>query len=286
MSLWEAALLGVIQGLTEFLPISSTAHLLVARQLMHHDNPRDAFTTAIQLGTLVAVFVYFRADVARLLRALWSDITHFRPGTTPDARLGWKIVVGTVPVVVCGVVFKHQIKEKLYGTWVIAGAAIVFALLLLAAEMWSKRRANHGIPGRSEEDITWRDAILVGCFQALALIPGASRSGTTITAGLFAGLSRPAAARFSFLLSLPSVLGAGLKEMYDDRHELFSSGGNVRNLVVGTAVAGVVGYASIAWLLGYLKRHPTYVFVIYRLLLAAALMAMLSAGWISDEVGG
>ena len=142
MSLWEAVVLGVIQGLTEFLPISSTAHLLVARQLMGHDDPRDAFTTAIQLGTLVAVYVYFRADVLRLLRALWSDITHLRPGTTPDARLGWKIVAGTVPAVVCGTLFKDFIKGTLYGTWVIAAAAAVFALLLMASEMWSKRRAS------------------------------------------------------------------------------------------------------------------------------------------------
>jgi len=278
MSLWEAVVLGVIQGLTEFLPISSTAHLLVARQLMHHDNPRDAFTTAIQLGTLVAVFVYFRADVARLVRALWSDVKARRPGSTPDARLGWKIVAGTVPVVVCGLLFKGFIKDKLYETWVIAAAAIAFALLLVAAEMSARRRANAGLPGRPEDDITWRDAILIGCFQALALIPGASRSGVTITAGLFAGLSRPAAARFSFLLSLPSILGAGLKEMYDDRRELFGSSDNVVHLVVGAAVAGVVGYLSIAWLLGYLKRHATYGFVVYRLLLAAALFAMLSAG--------
>jgi undecaprenyl-diphosphatase len=282
MSLWEAVVLGVIQGLTEFLPISSTAHLLVARQLMGHPDPRDAFTTAIQLGTLVAVYVYFRADVVRLLRALWSDTKAMRPGTTADARLGWKIVVGTLPAVVCGALLKDFIKGKLYGTWVIAGAAVVFSLLLVASEMWSKRRATRGLPGRAEEDVTWADAVFIGCFQALALVPGTSRSGTTITAGLFAGLSRPAAARFSFLLSLPSILGAGLKEMYDDRHKLFASGENVLNLVVGTAVAGVVGYASIAWLLGYLKRHPTYVFVVYRLLLAAILVAMLSAGWIKD----
>jgi undecaprenyl-diphosphatase len=276
MSLWEAVVLGIIQGLTEFLPISSTAHLLVARQLMGHENPRDAFTTAIQLGTLVAVYVYFRADVIRLLQALWSDIKALRPCSTPDAVLGWKIVAGTVPAVVCGVVLKGFIKGTLYGTWVIAAAAIVFSLLLVAAELWSKRRANRGLSGRSAEDVTWLDAIFIGCFQAMALIPGASRSGTTITAGLFAGLSRPAAARFSFLLSLPSILGAGLKEMYDDRTELFASGGNILNLVVGTAVAGVVGYLSIAWLLGYLKRHPTYVFVIYRLLLAATLIALLA----------
>jgi undecaprenyl-diphosphatase len=280
MSLWEAALLGVIQGLTEFLPISSTAHLLVARQLMGHDNPRDAFTTAIQLGTLVAVFVYFRADVARLLWALLADIKAMRPGTTPDARLGWKIVVGTVPVVICGLVLKDFIKGTLYNTSNIAIAAIVFALLLLLAELLSKRRA-----GRGDDEITWRDALLIGAFQALALIPGASRSGVTITAGLFAGLSRPAAARFSFLLSLPSMLGAGFKEMYDDRRELFANSADVTNLVVGMTVAGIVGYASIAWLLGYLKHHPTYVFVVYRLLLAGAIFWMLAAGWIKSSVG-
>jgi undecaprenyl-diphosphatase len=277
MSLWEAVLLGVIQGLTEFLPISSTAHLLVARRLMGHEKPEDAFTTAIQLGTLVAVFIYFRTDVARLLHALVADIKALRPCSTPDARLGWKIVVGTVPAVAAGALFKHQIKEVLYNTPFIAAAAVVFALLLMAAEMWSKRRANRGLAGRPEEDITWADAIFIGCFQALALIPGASRSGTTITAGLFVGLSRPAAARFSFLLSLPSILGAGLKEMYDDRKELFASGDEVLKLVVGAAVAGVVGYLSIAWLLGYLKRHPTYVFVVYRLLFAAVLIGLLAA---------
>ena len=286
MSLWEAVVLGVIQGLTEFLPISSTAHLLVARRLMGHAKPEDAFTTAIQLGTLVAVFVYFRADVARLLRALLSDLKVLRPGTTPDARLGWKIVAGTVPVVACGMAFKDFIKGTLYKPSVMAAAAIGFGLLLLAAEMWSRRRANRGLPARPEEDITWRDALLMGCFQALALVPGASRSGVTITAGLFAGLSRPAAARFSFLLSLPSILGAGLKDMYDDRDKLFHTGADVVNLLVGGAVAAVVGYWSIAWLLGYLKRHPTYVFVVYRLFLAAAILAMLSAGWISDAVSG
>lgn len=284
MSLWEAVVLGVIQGLTEFLPVSSTAHLLVARRLMGHEHPEDAFTTAIQLGTLVAVFVYFRADIARLLRALVSDIQALRPGTTPDARLGWKIVAGTVPVVVCGLAFKHFIKGTLYKPSVMAAAAIGFGIMLLAAEMWSKQRANRGVPGRGEDDITWGDALLIGCFQALALVPGASRSGVTITAGLFAGLSRPAAARFSFLLSLPSILGAGLKEMYDDRHELFGSGHEVLDLVVGAGVAAVVGYWSIAWLLGYLKRHPTYVFVVYRLFLAAAILALLSAGWMSDAI--
>ncbi|HEX3147716.1 MAG TPA: undecaprenyl-diphosphatase UppP [Gemmataceae bacterium] len=277
MSLWEAVVLGVIQGLTEFLPISSTAHLLIARQLMGHANPRDYFTTAIQLGTLVAVFVYFRADIVRLLKALVSDIRALRPGTTADARLGWKIVVGTLPVVVCGFAFKPFIKGPLYDTSSIAAAAIVFGLLLLTSEMWSRRRTSAGQPGRGEDEVTWRDAILIGCFQALALIPGASRSGVTITAGLLAGLSRPAAARFSFLLSLPSILGAGLFELYENRKELASNSDQAANLLVGAAVAGIVGYLSIAWLLGYLKKHATYGFVIYRLVLGATLFGLLWA---------
>jgi undecaprenyl-diphosphatase len=235
MSLWEAVLLGVIQGLTEFLPISSTAHLLVARQLMGHSDPRDAFTTAIQLGTLVAVFVYFRADLYRLTRAVLADLRAGRLATSPDARLVWLMAVATVPVVVCGLLFKDFIKGTLYDTPVIAGAAVGFALLMLAAELRARKRA-----GRGETEVTWQDAVFVGLFQALALIPGASRSGVTITAGLFAGLSRPAAARLSFLLSLPAILGAGIKDTYDDRDKLFTTGADVLNLLVGGAVAAVV----------------------------------------------
>ncbi len=274
MAPWEAGLLGIVQGLTEFLPISSTAHLLLARQLLGHPDARDSFTTAIQLGTLVAVFAYFRADIARLLRALVADIRAMRLGSTPDAVLGWKIVVGTVPVVACGLAFKEFIKENLYETPVIAGAAIFFALLLVAAELVTRRR-----PARVDDEatITWRDAILIGLFQALALIPGASRSGVTITAGLFAGLSRPTAARFSFLLSLPSMLGAGLKEMYDDKDKLFAAGGEGMNLLIGATVAGIVGYLSIAWLLGFLKKYSTFGFVVYRLILGAVIFALLAA---------
>jgi undecaprenyl-diphosphatase len=273
MSLWEAVLLGVVQGLTEFLPISSTAHLVVVRQLLGHEKPNDAYTTAIQLGTLVAVFAYFRADVLHLLRALVADIRAMRPGSTPDARLGWMIVVGTVPVVACGLLFHDFIKDKLYRTPVIAGAAMFFALVLLESEVFARRR-----PARSEDEITWRDAILIGLFQAMALIPGASRSGVTIAAGLFAGLSRPAAARFSFLLSLPGILGAGLYDSYKDRDALFGSGDARLNLFVGAAVAAVVGYAAIAWLLGFLKRYTTTGFVVYRLILGALILGLWTAG--------
>src|SRR5262245_19850987 len=280
MSLWEAIVLGVIQGLTEFLPISSTAHLLVARQLFGHENPRDAFTTAIQLGTLVAVFIYFRSDLFRMVRAVLLDLRHRRLATTIDSRLFWMMAVATVPVVACGLAFKDFIKGTLDNTPVIGIAAIVFAILLMTAEWRARSRARQGNPGRGEDRATWNDAILVGLFQTLALIPGASRSGVTITAGLYAGMSRSAAARFSFLLSLPAILGAGLYDTYKDRHEVFHSSSDVLNLVVGATVAGVVGYWSIGWLIGFLKRYSTYGFVVYRLVLGAAIFALLAGGWL------
>src|SRR5262245_10102437 len=278
MTLWEAALLGVIQGLTEFLPISSTAHLLVARQLLGHPHPEDAFTVVIQLGTLFAVFAYFWADVVKLLKGVVADVRARKLGSTPDARMAWLIVLGTVPVVLVGFFFKDWLKATFFNPKSIAIVAIVFALLMAAAEWWAARRARRGLKPRQEADVTWCDALWVGLFQALALMPGGSRSGTTITAGLFAGLNRPASARFSFLLSLPAILGAGLKEMYDERDHLFASSDQIAALAVGLFVSAVVGYLAIAFLLNFLKRYSTTVFVVYRVLLGIAILALLAAG--------
>jgi undecaprenyl-diphosphatase len=278
MSIWEAGLLGVVQGLTEFLPISSTAHLLVARALLGHPRPEDAFTTVIQLGTLVAVFAYFRGDVVRLGRGLLADVRAVRPGSNPDGQTAWLIILGTVPVVLVGLFLKKWLKATFYNLPAIAWVAIVFALLLAAAEWWAARRARLGLPARGEQDVTWFDALWVGLWQALALMPGGSRSGTTITGGLFAGLDRTAAARFSFLLSLPAILAAGVKEFWDERHELLSSSGDAAALAVGLVVSAVVGYWSIAWLLYFLKRYSTAVFIVYRLLLGAAVLGLLAAG--------
>jgi len=289
MPIWEAVLLGVVQGLTEFLPISSTAHLLVVRTLLKHPHPEDAFTVVIQLGTLVAVFAYFRDEVGRMLRGLWADIRARKFGSTPDSRLGWLIVLGTIPAVVVGYLFKKQLKEHFFNLTSIAVVSIVFALLMLAAEWWAHRRVKKGLPPREEGDIGWLDALWVGIWQACALMPGGSRSGTTITGGLFAGLARPAAARFSFLLSLPVMIGAGLKELYDEyktlKHpvegepaSLFASGDQMVALAVGTAVSAIVGYLAIAFLLNFLKRYSTAVFVAYRLLLGVAILALLGAG--------
>lgn len=290
MELWQAAVLGVIQGLTEFLPISSTAHLVAAREAMGHANTKDAFTTVIQLGTLVAVFAYFRADIAVMLRALWGDWKVKRFGSTLDSRLAWLIALGTLPVVAIGTVFGKKIKEKFYDLPTMGVVAILFALLMWAAEVWHRiRRDDQHRSDVTEERIDWRTALWIGCWQALALMPGASRSGTTLTAALFVGMNRSVGARFSFLLSLPSILGAGLKDLYDEykllkdptreaRPSLFASTDDLTALVVGTAVSAVVGYLAIAWLLRYLRRSGTGVFVAYRLLLGGVILGLVAAG--------
>ncbi|AWM41286.1 Undecaprenyl-diphosphatase [Gemmata obscuriglobus] len=277
MPIWEAVLLGIIQGLTEFLPISSTAHLLVARNLLGHEKPEDAFTVVIQLGTLVAVFVYFRSDIAKMLRGLVADVRARRLASTPESRLGWFIVLGSVPVVGAGFTLKKWLKVTFFNPTSIAIVAIAFALLMALSEWWAARRAGRGQPPRAETEITWFDALWIGAFQALALMPGGSRSGTTITAGLFAGLSRSAAARFSFLLSLPAILGAGLKEMYDERATLLASE-QLRALVVGLLVSALVGYFAIAFLLSFLKRYSTSAFVVYRLLLGVGILGLIAVG--------
>jgi undecaprenyl-diphosphatase len=288
MPIWEALLLGVVQGLTEFLPISSTAHLLLVRALLGHAHPEDAFTVVIQLGTLVAVFAYFRADIARLVRGLWLDIRRLRVGATPDGWLAWLIALGTLPAIVVGYLLKDWLKRTFFNLPSVAVVSIVFALLMLAAEGWAARRLRRGQAARAERDIGWLDAMWVGLWQACALMPGGSRSGTTITGGLFAGFTRTAAARFSFLLSLPVILGAGLKELYDEYKKLaspaageppslFASGDQVAALVAGTLVSAVVGYLSIAFLLRFLQRHSTAVFVAYRWLMGATILALLGA---------
>lgn len=282
MSVWEAVLLGVIQGLTEFLPISSTAHLLVARQLLGHEHPEDAFTTVIQLGTLVAVFAYFRADIVALLHGLLADLRSFRLGTNPESRMAWKIVIGSIPAGLAGLMLKDWLKQTFFNAESIAIVAIVFALLMAAAEWWARRRTRSGAITRNEHNVTWLDALWVGLWQAFALMPGGSRSGTTITAGLFAGLARPAAARFSFLLSLPIILAAGAKEFWDERHALLASQSDATALVAGLLASAVVGYAAIAWLLYFLKRFSTMAFVVYRIILGIAILAMLALGWLRN----
>lgn len=263
MSFWQAVVLGLVQGLTEFLPISSTAHLRIIPALLGWEDPGAAFSAVIQIGTLVAVMAYFWRDILAITRGLLLG--------GPQRRLGGMIAVGTIPVVVAGLLFKHQIETSLRSLYVISGSLIGLALVLGLAERLARHR-------RELADLGWGDAIVVGLAQATALIPGASRSGVTITGGLFLGMTRPTAARFSFLLSLPAIFAAGVYELIQQRAALLGSHASVLNLIVATLVAGVAGYAAIAFLLNYLKTHTTALFIVYRLVVGLILLGLLGRG--------
>jgi len=267
MTDWQAALLGVVQGVTEFLPISSTAHLRIVPALAGWGDPGAAFTAVSQWGTFLAAVAYFRRDLAAIL---FGASTTVAGEGQAGRRLLLPIVLGTLPIVAGGVLFKRQIESDLRSLYVVGSSMILFGLLLLWAEM--RRRGERGI-----ESVTLADGLAVGIGQALALIPGASRSGTTITAALAVGLERATAARFSFLLSLPAVFLAGAKELFDEWHAI-SAAGMGRPLVVATVAAFLAGLASIDWLIRYLRRRPTHAFVAYRIVVGAAILALALAG--------
>jgi undecaprenyl-diphosphatase len=281
MTPFQAIIIGIIQGLTEFLPVSSTAHIRIVPELLKWRDPGAAFTAVIQTGTLVAALIYFRTDIFAITRGTVRGLIERKPFATLDARLGWMIALGTVPVVVGGLLFKKRIEHDWRSLYVICAAMGGFAVVLALAEWLVHRRTAAQAKQKSMTDMRWFDALIIGVAQAFALVPGASRSGVTITGGLFAGLNRPTAARYSFLLSLPAVFGAAVKELYDHRHKLLGSQESVVNLVLATVIAGVIGYASIAFLLRYLKTHSTYLFILYRLVLTAVLLALLWRGVLS-----
>jgi undecaprenyl-diphosphatase len=278
MTLFQALVIGIIQGLTEFLPISSTAHIRIVPELAGWNDPGAAFTAVIQWGTLVAALLYFRRDIATLTRAFLTELFSGRFARSYEGKMAWMIVLGTLPIVVLGLVFKKQIETSLRSLYVISGSLILFALTLLLAEWMVRFRERTLRKQKTFLDLSWSDTIAVGFAQAVALIPGASRSGVTITGGLLVGMTRETAARYSFLLSLPAVFGAGVFELYKERHELLATGTAVTNLVVSTIVSGIVGYATIAFLLSYLKRHTTYIFIAYRFALGGLLLALLLGG--------
>ncbi|HEX5731395.1 MAG TPA: undecaprenyl-diphosphate phosphatase [Blastocatellia bacterium] len=280
MSIWQAILLGLIQGLTEFIPISSTAHLTIAGNLMgliNHEKPQEwtAFIAVIQLGTLLAVIAYFWSDIIKIIRGFVSANLALLAKRKVDEKtksynlLGWLIIIGTLPIAVVGLAFKDVIEGSLTkNLWVIAGSLIGLALILTVAE----------VTGRQERDmdrLKMKDALAVGFAQVFALIPGSSRSGTTITGGLFAGLTREAAARFSFLLSIPAIGASGLLEL---PKALEAVSADWPALAVATIVSAVSGYLSIAFLLKFLQRHTTYAFVGYRIALGVFLIVLLVTG--------
>ena len=273
MSYFESIVLGVVQGLTEFLPISSTGHLRIVPAFAGWEDPGAAFTAVVQLGTMVAVLLYFREDLLRIGLAWLRSLRDASLRRTLDARLGWYILLGTIPIGIFGLIFKDQIENGARDLYLISIALIVFGLVLLAAEEVGRR-------DRPIEDINRSDGIVIGVFQALALVPGVSRSGATISAGLFRGFDRPSAARYSFLLSVPAVVLSGLfelKSIVDGSEHVHTGAGS---LIIATILAFVVGYWSIAFLLRYVARHSTIVFVVYRVALGVLVLALTAAGTI------
>lgn len=268
MSLIEAVVFGIVQGLTEFLPISSSGHLRIAPALLGWDDPGAPFTAVVQIGTMAAVLVYFWSDLWRIAGTWVRSLARRASPDELDARLGWYLIVATVPISAFGVAFSDQIEGGARDLRVVASALIFFGVLLALAD-------RRGAKAKSLADLNHRDGVAIGIAQALALIPGVSRSGATITAGCLAGYQRSDAARFSFLLSIPAVVLSGL---YQLRHLADQGGAGLAATAVATALAFAVGYASIAWLLRWLTTHSASIFVLYRLVLGALLWLLMALG--------
>lgn len=269
MSFVEAVILGIVQGLTEFLPISSTAHLRIAPELFGWPDPGAAYSAVIQLGTVAAVVIYFWRDLVRLVSAWFSALARRQPFSTVDARLAWFVLIGTIPIGLLGLLLKKRIETSFRSLYVIASSLILLAIVLWVVERVARHR-------RTIADLTMKDAVVIGLCQAVALIPGSSRSGTTITGGLALGLKREDAARYSFLLSIPATTLAGLLEL---RHIVRATDRPSNEILfVGIFVSFLTGIAAIAALLRYLRTHSTMAFVVYRIILGVSILLLLSKG--------
>ncbi len=271
MTSLEAIVLGIVQGLTEFLPISSSGHLRIVPALLGWEDPGAGFTAVIQLGTMAAVLIYFRADLLRIATAFLRELRVPFRRRSHEANLGWFIILGTIPIAIFGFIFKGPIESGARSLYLIGSALILFSFVMLLAEKMATK-------SRSIEDLDGRDGLWIGLAQCLALVPGVSRSGSTISAGLFRGFDRVSAARYSFLLSVPAVVLSGLFEL---RKVGEAGEPPVGATVIATLVAFVVGYASIAWLIGYLGGHTLRIFVAYRLALGTLVLVLVSTGAIS-----
>ncbi len=267
----EAVVLGIVQGLTEFLPISSSAHLRLVGELFGWEDPGAAFTAIIQIGTEAAVLLYFRKDIWRIVVAWLGSLAGRRKGD-PDARMGWLIIVGSIPIVVLGLLFQDQIETTFRSLWLVAGMLIFFGVLLGIAD-------HVGAKKRKLRDITVGHGVIYGFAQSLALIPGVSRSGGTITAGLFMGYERSAAARYAFLLAIPAVFGSGFYQLFKSWNEpgVFTLG----ETAAATGVAFLVALGVIAFFMNWISKHSFLPFVVYRVAVGTTLLVLLSLGVIS-----
>jgi undecaprenyl-diphosphatase len=273
MNYFDAIILGIVEGLTEFLPVSSTGHLTIAEKILglQVDDPAvTGFTAVIQMGAILSVIVYFARDIGHIIRTWVLGLVKPEYRGHQDFRMGWYVIIGTIPIGIVGLVLRNFIKDDLRSLWVVAIALIGWSAVMWAAERTATQE-------RDEKRLGLPDAVVVGLVQVIALIPGVSRSGATISAGLFRGLDRVTATRLSFFLSIPALLAAGIFELKD------ALGGDIGlgETVVGTVVACVVAYASVAWLLRFVAHHPITWFVPYRVALGAVLLVLLASGVMS-----
>jgi undecaprenyl-diphosphatase len=271
MSWLQVVVLSVLQGLTEFLPVSSSGHLAIASRVLFADDAGASFTAVTQLGTELAVLMYFARDIARIVKA-WCTGLFNTDARNADYRLGWYVIIGTIPIGLLGLLFKDEIRTGARNLWLIASALLVFSAVIAAAEYFGRQT-------RDVEQLTWRDSVTVGLAQCLALVPGVSRSGATISAGLFLGQNRELAARFGFLLAIPAVFASGLFSLPDAFHPVgdgMSASGP--QLLVATLIAFVVGFAAVSWFLRFLVRHSMYWFVGYRVVLGTMVLILLGTG--------
>ncbi len=277
LNLVQSIVIGIIEGLTEFLPVSSTAHMDIFPQLFGWEDPGSAFSAVVQLGPILAIVAYFRHDILKYLKGMMKDPNpfHIDPENT-DAKMGWYAICATPPVLLAGKILEKKIDSSFRGLGIVAGALIVGSLVLWFAEQIGKRN-------KVMESMTFGEAMTVGVAQAIALIPGVSRSGATMTASLFLNFDRESATRFSFLLSVPALTAAGIYKLIKD----VLHAPNLKELVVpytvGTVVAGLTAYAVIHWFLGYVRKHNTNIFIIYRILLGVALIMLLGAGKLQNK---
>lgn len=276
MEWWQSVVLGIVEGVTEFLPVSSTGHLTVAEKLMGmnlEDEGLTAYTAIIQVGAIAASVVYFWKDIVRLAVAWFKGLASAEGRQDPDYRMGWAVIIGSVPIGVAGLLGKHAIEGPLRSLWVVAGALVLWSIVMAAGD--SMGRGNRG-----EADVTWKDTLIIGLMQCIALVPGISRSGATISAGLFRNLDRTTATRMSFFLGIPALVAAGAYEAASSFGEV-GAGPGWTATGIGIVVSFVVAYASIAWLLTFVASNRFTAFVVYRVLAGLAIAGLLLGGVIS-----
>lgn len=276
MQVWHAIILGVIEGITEFLPISSTGHLTIAEKMLGYsisDSSITAFTAIIQSGAVLATVVYFWKDISRVLMAWIRGLFVNKYRKNSDYKYGWAIIIGSIPIAIVGILFKDEIETVLRSLWFVAIALILWSLVM----WWADKKAKQNL---HEEDITWRDTLAVGIAQCLALIPGVSRSGATMSAGLLRNFDRVAVTKLSFFLSIPALSAAGILQIIS-KHSAIGASVGWTATIIATLISFVVAYISVAWLLKFVAKHDYSVFIWYRVMVGVLLLIALSTNFIS-----